>query len=738
MGLAKIGTLWVGAEMSWLEQLCLQSFVDHGHEVTLFCYENVANVPKGVRQEPASGFLPGDDILLHTKTGSPAYHADKFRLRMLQGSDLIWVDTDAYCCQPWDLPEDSHFHGWISDDKPMVNNGVLGLPKDSETLRLMLEFTADPYPIPPWFSAKKQADLMALKQDGKGVHVSDLPWGVLGPNALTWFLKESGEIRHAQPGHVLYPVPFARAGIVFNAARRAKADGYIKPDTLSVHFWGRRFRNIAATYGGIPEAGTLVDDLLKQHRIDPAPTAHKFVLKDAPHETPVWVEAILTGMDSGPLGTLADINGSAPDLAIALSRRHSTATSFVALDRNGALRDLPEEERAAYRRKLTAQGVASEDISFLATGDDLPKFDVIATLNGFGAEARIKGLDKVLTHATRKGTRVVLDVKKGSGAYPFMRGFGDNATLTTDLGHPDRSRAITTIRGTSELPQNWDTIARGLSGDDGFYDDLGDHSFVFVKRDKTLVVTFDNLDIVMTKREDRRPWGFSFIEKNGWSMLGVMASGWTWFRDPAVIQKFEALRDDGFFARFDRVIFYGASMGGYGACVFSSIVPGATVVAISPQSTLDKSIVPWETRYSKAWGADFSGPYGDAANTTATAHQVNIFYDPHQPLDAGHAARITGDNVVHWRCPLLGHRLGSSLNQMGVLGDIVSASITGDLSPARFYRALRARKTFPRYQKELLAQVQKRGRTGLARILCQYVLAQRDDRYFRKQLAALN
>ena len=48
MPLAEIGTLWVGKELSWLEQLCLASFVDHGHRVKLFTYDKVQNVPDGV------------------------------------------------------------------------------------------------------------------------------------------------------------------------------------------------------------------------------------------------------------------------------------------------------------------------------------------------------------------------------------------------------------------------------------------------------------------------------------------------------------------------------------------------------------------------------------------------------------------------------------------------------------------------------------------------------------------
>lgn len=274
MALPTIGTLWIGPELSWLEQLCLQSFLDHGHEVVLYTYDTVGGVPKGVKIADANDVLPSEKIIRHARTGSPAYHADVFRLHMLKQTDYVWADTDAFCCQPWDIKKGKHFHGWISDKTPQVNNGVLRLPKSSKTLAAMIKFTSDEYPIPPWLSDAKKAELQALKDKGEGMHVSLMPWGVWGPDALTWFLKDTGEIKHSQDKHVIYPVPFAIAGVTLNPDRLNKARDLIKHDTLSIHFWGRRFRNIAAKYDGVPVEGCYVAELCKRHNIDPSKTAH--------------------------------------------------------------------------------------------------------------------------------------------------------------------------------------------------------------------------------------------------------------------------------------------------------------------------------------------------------------------------------------------------------------------------------------------------------------------------------
>ncbi len=252
-----------------------------------------------------------------------------------------------------------------------------------------------------------------------------------------------------------------------------------------------------------------------------------------------------------------------------------------------------------------------------------------------------------------------------------------------------------------------------------------------------LVVTFDNLDIAMNKRAERRPWGFEFIEKQGWSMLGVMAPGWTWYRDPWVWDQFDRLKADGFFARFGRVVFYGASMGGYAAAAFSAACPGADVVAISPQSTLDKALVPWESRYKVAWDKDFSGPYGDAAQVSASAARVSILFDPYEPLDAAHVARFTGPNVVKLRAPLMGHRLGTALQQMGVLSGIVRAALDGTLTPQQFYTTLRARRDFPRYQRELFQRAIDARHPDLARRLGAWVLKRGENRAIRLGMQGL-
>ncbi|MEQ9693008.1 phosphoadenosine phosphosulfate reductase [Shimia sp. SDUM112013] len=291
---------------------------------------------------------------------------------------------------------------------------------------------------------------------------------------------------------------------------------------------------------------------------------------------------------------------------------------------------------------------------------------------------------------------------------------------------------------TLEHPQTreaWRENLARIGAAEGFYEEIGkEHTALYVERGKTLIVTFENLDHIYERDDDKMPWGYGFVESRGWSMLGLMAHGWSWYRDESVFDFFDRLRDEGFFEKFDKVVFYGASMGGYAACTFSAAAPGATVVAISPQATLDREVAPWETRYHKAWRRDYNSRYGYAPDMIATACEVHLFYDPRASLDAMHAALFRGDNIRKYRCRFMGHRIASLWLQLGILKPVIEGSVSGNLTTSEFYTLLRGRRENPRFQKEMLQRLQSENRPRLLIRYCEAVLERRRAPHFRKAM----
>lgn len=80
----EVGTLWIGGALSWLEQLCLKSFVDKGQKITLFSYEDIPNVPAGVICRDGREIIDTDDFIKYEQKNSFALFADWFRLHMIQ------------------------------------------------------------------------------------------------------------------------------------------------------------------------------------------------------------------------------------------------------------------------------------------------------------------------------------------------------------------------------------------------------------------------------------------------------------------------------------------------------------------------------------------------------------------------------------------------------------------------------------------------------------------------------
>jgi len=739
----EIGTLWIGGSLSWLEQLCLKSFVDAGQPITLFAYAPIPNVPAGVKVADGRDILAADGFLKYEKKDSYALFADLFRLHLLRARPgMLWVDTDVYCHRPPALAG-GYVMGYELPGARRVNNAVLGLPADSAILEAMLAFTADPHAIAPWLKPALRAEYAAAAAAGRPVHVSQQPWAVWGPLMLTHFVDRLGLHGHVQPLDAFYPVTFPERLKMLKPA--AVVERRLTARTSALHLWASNKRELGLRHMGLPPPGSYLAMLCARHGIRPeaAPIAGRGRLQ--------FDAGLVDALDLPAVARFADLGGTARSLALAAHARWGCELVLIDADHRGRFPAAESPWVAPYRAFLAGQGVPAERVRVVRAAAGLGPVDVLANLAGFGDTARIRHLGPFLDACLHPGARLLLDIRKGSGGFPFLSGRGECTTLAT---RDDAGTEVKRVRFAPAPPPaagpgpaaaaapapatgDWAALARSLAGPGGFFADNGRHSFLFVPRGDTLVVTFDNLDIAMGKREDRRPWGYAFIEKQGWSMLGVMAAGWTWYRDPWVAAEFDRLAATGFFARFARVVFYGASMGGYAAAAFSPAAPGADVVAISPQSTLDRALVPWETRYRIAWERDFTGRYGDAAAVSSAAGRVIILFDPYEPLDAAHAGRFAHPNVLRLRCPLLGHRLGTALQQMGILGPIVLAALDGSLTAAAFYRALRARREFPRYQRELFARALARGRPGLARRVGRHVLARGDNRAIAEAMAGL-
>lgn len=248
----------------------------------------------------------------------------------------------------------------------------------------------------------------------------------------------------------------------------------------------------------------------------------------------------------------------------------------------------------------------------------------------------------------------------------------------------------------------------------GFYKSLGDYALQFTDRgNAVLVVSFDNLSAARDDSIGRDSWGYSFVAKNGWSHLGVLTFAANWFRDKELFAELRAVVKSGFFRRFDRIFLTGTSMGGYAACAFASLVPGCTVLAFSPQASLNKDLVPWEKRFSAGRKMDWSGDFANAAQETGAAAQVWLVYDPKFKEDRKHVEMFSGPNIRLLKARHAGHKTALILRRANILSTVVRETAQGEMTEARFYQHYRSVRHLPWFVNTLADAAFERNRYGL-------------------------
>ncbi|MBE9031019.1 hypothetical protein IQ266_14895 [filamentous cyanobacterium LEGE 11480] len=98
--------LWVGSELSIMEQLSIRSFLANGHHYQLYVYEDVKNIPPGTQVMDANCILPIERVFTYqhgAEKGSYSGFADEFRLHLLSQKGGWWADLDVVCLKPFDF-----------------------------------------------------------------------------------------------------------------------------------------------------------------------------------------------------------------------------------------------------------------------------------------------------------------------------------------------------------------------------------------------------------------------------------------------------------------------------------------------------------------------------------------------------------------------------------------------------------------------------------------------------------
>jgi hypothetical protein len=136
--MTRFGSFWSGS-LSPYEVSCLSSFARKGHDVVLYSYEKVNNVPAAVEQRDAGEIV--DRSYLHrficNGKSCAATFSDYFRCLMSLKTDLCWIDADMFLLQSFDVDLSKNF--LVGADRYRVSNALLRMNSAAPELKEMIE-----------------------------------------------------------------------------------------------------------------------------------------------------------------------------------------------------------------------------------------------------------------------------------------------------------------------------------------------------------------------------------------------------------------------------------------------------------------------------------------------------------------------------------------------------------------------------------------------------------------------
>lgn len=153
-------------------------------------------------------------------------------------------------------------------------------------------------------------------------------------------------------------------------------------------------------------------------------------------------------------------------------------------------------------------------------------------------------------------------------------------------------------------------------------------------------------------------FGQRFFRKRGTPVVYVRARMSNWFQDDEVFDVAKAIR--AFIPKETKVVTYGASMGAYGGLLLSGALAADRVLAVAPQYSIDRAIVPWEKRWSKAAKRIDGFVHRMEDHVSPTAQKL-VFYDP---LNADRNQIALFDTDDTWsliKIPLASHQVAQRL-----------------------------------------------------------------------------
>ena len=205
--------LWIGPELSVMEQLSIASFLRNGHEYHLYIYDDVKNIPKGTVIRDASEILPSSRIFQYKHFPTYAGFSNFFRYKLLLERGGWWIDTDTVCLKPFDFPEEHVFASEKGEASDVVTSGVIKAPIGSQVMAYAWEVCQSKNP-------------------------EQLGWGETGPRLMGEAVRKFSLEGEVKSHRVFCPIHYWE----WRNVLESEANGLYDDGCYAIHLWNEKWR----------------------------------------------------------------------------------------------------------------------------------------------------------------------------------------------------------------------------------------------------------------------------------------------------------------------------------------------------------------------------------------------------------------------------------------------------------------------------------------------------------------
>jgi len=203
--------LWIGPELSLMEQLSIASFLRNGHEYHLYIYDEPKHIPTRTIVKDANEILPSARIFQYKQQPTYAGFSNFFRYKLLFERGGWWADADTICLRPFNFSDEHVFATEMDRGSEVVTSGIIKAPRGSE--------------------AMAYAWTVCQSKDPQ-----KLVWGETGPSLMAETVEKFCLNRFKQTTAVFCPLSWSEwhrvlePGVVLNGS------------SYAIHLWNEKWR----------------------------------------------------------------------------------------------------------------------------------------------------------------------------------------------------------------------------------------------------------------------------------------------------------------------------------------------------------------------------------------------------------------------------------------------------------------------------------------------------------------